>query len=1196
MSPHPTPSPHTARFGRAALTVLATLAAASLLPAANLIWDPANATNGSTIDAGNGTWDTTAGNLVWNNAGTNVAWTQNSSSNASNSAQFAGADAPVGTSYVITVGTSVAVTSPNNALWFANSGYVLTSNASRVITTPQITVSTGKTATLSGNITVTPASNGALTLGGFGNLTVTDGARLAPNSNNLVLNHGNKLTLKSGGVATTLAQIVFGSGTANATLTQVSIEGGIISSTATSTSNATNIVIANVGSGTANATVTLSSGSLSNSSPIGGLRFGPGTGGVATVTGTLNLDGGNLTTARIYEGTGSALGTVSTFNFNGGTLKAVANTTNGASFMASLDNAFVKGGGAIIDTNGAAITIAQPLLTDTVSTGGGLTKLGNGTLTLTGSNTYTGNTTIAAGTLAINAPYSALTATSVEAGARLRITSGTTASTLSSLIMKEGSAIELNLGVYNSSRVSSASFTTLDASGNFTVDLAGTNILVGNYTILTYGSKSGSGVPVVGLLPPGVTATVQDTGSDIVLSVLTPQVPNYFWSAGSGVWDTTTANWNSLTYAEGSVATFSDLAGDNTVTLSASRSPFSVEIQNNAGNTYTFNGSSITGPATIWKTGNGTATLAAANSYTGNTTVSAGALIVSADGALGTTDGSTTLASGSFLGLSGGVTYSTAETVFGAGASNTAAIGSLIAQRGIIQSVSGNNTFAGNLTLNATGTTRIGVQDGASLTLSGTIAPAAGVTGAQLLVRAGLDGDFVTLSGTGNSWSSPIQIFAGATSGHAGLRLGANNSLPVDTSVVAGGNSAGAGTTFDLAGFSQTLNGLPQSNGNLTISNSGNTLSTLTLDLLTADATSVPGTGGINLTRIEDGTGTGKVALVKKGTFTQTLTGAHSYTGNTTIEAGTLAFTGLTSLGSTTVSMVSGSTLNILGITANDFTLSAGLAGSGNVTAGNATITKTLIVDALFQPGALSITGNLTLNSGTASTFVATSSPATTSTTVVTGALINNGTLAINVAEGFTFATGQSITFATATGGITTGFTGVSVTGQPLAETTPDVWTASIDGLDFTYNETTATLVVSGGIVITPLQTWRNTYFPGAGNDGTGIGALEADPDGDGLNNLLEYATGTIPTAANPSAVTSGTVGGKLTLTFNRTDDPKLAYDVQGRSDLVTGIWTSVSATTPPLAGGSTPVTVEDDFLITAQPKRFLRLQITLTP
>lgn len=1189
------PSPRTSRFGRAALTILATLAVASLLPAANMTWDPANTTNGATIDAGNGTWDTTAGNIVWNSAGTNVPWTQVSSSNATHSAQFGGADAPVGTEYVITLGASVAVTSPNNALWFANSGYVLTSNASRVITTPQITVSSGKTATLSGNITVTPAASAGLTLAGFGNLTVADGARLLPNANNITLNHGNKLTLKPGGVATTSAQIVFGSGTANATPTAVSIEGGTISTTNTSTSSASNIVIANVGAGTASATVTLSSGSLSNSSPIGGVRFGPGSGGVATVSGTLNLDGGNLTTARIFEGTGSALATISTFNFNGGTLRAVANTTTGATFMAGLDNAFVKGGGAIIDTNGVAITIAQPLLTDTVSTGGGLTKLGNGTLTLTGSNTYTGNTTIVAGTLAISAPYSAITATTVEAGARLRIISGTSASTLTSLILKEGSAVELNLGIYSASRLSSAGFTTLDASGNFTVDLTGTNILVGNYTILTYASKSGSGVPAVGLLPPGVTATVQDTGSAIVLSVLTPQLPNYFWSAGSGVWDTTTVNWNGLTYGEGSVATFPDLAGDNIVTLSAARSPFSVEIQNNAGNTYTFNGSSITGSATLLKTGNGTATLAVANSYTGNTTVSAGALIVSADGALGTTDGSTTLASGTLLGLSGGVTYSTTETVFGSGASNTAAIGSLVAQRGIIQSVSGNNTFAGNLTLNATGTTRIGVQDGASLTLSGTIAPAAGVTGTQLLVRAGLDGDFVTLSGTGNTWALPVQIFAGATSGHAGLRLGVDDALPPTTSVVAGGNSAGAGTTFDLAGRNQTLNGITISNGNLTISNSGSTLSTLTLNLLTSDVSNAP-VGSINLTRIEDGTGTGKLALVKTGNFTQTLTGAHSYTGNTTIEAGTLAFTGLTSVGATKVTMAAGSGLNILGITANEFTLSAGLAGSGNVTAGNGTITKTLIVGTVFQPGALSITGNLTLGAGTASAFVATNSPATTSTTVVNGALVSNGTLAINVDGGFTFAAGQSITFATATGGITTGFTGVSVTGQPLTESTPDVWTAKIDGLDFTYTETTATLAVTGGVVISPVQAWRNTYFPGAGNDGTGIGALDADPDGDGLSNLLEYATGTIPTAANPSGVTAGTNAGKLTLTFNRADDPKLSYDVQGRNDLITGTWTSVVAVNNPSSGGTTPVTVEDEVTINAQPKRFLRLQVTLAP
>ena len=62
-------------------------------------------------------------------------------------------------------------------------------------------------------------------------------------------------------------------------------------------------------------------------------------------------------------------------------------------------------GGAIIDTNGFNATIAQPLLHSNIAgdeiTDGGLTKLGNGTLTLTASNTYTGITTITGGTLVL---------------------------------------------------------------------------------------------------------------------------------------------------------------------------------------------------------------------------------------------------------------------------------------------------------------------------------------------------------------------------------------------------------------------------------------------------------------------------------------------------------------------------------------------------------------------------------------------------------------------------------------------------------------------------------------------------------------------------------------------------------------------------------------------------------------------------
>jgi autotransporter-associated beta strand protein len=62
-------------------------------------------------------------------------------------------------------------------------------------------------------------------------------------------------------------------------------------------------------------------------------------------------------------------------------------------------HAYVKSGGAVIDTSGVDIMIAMPLEEDTSSTGGGLTKIGDGALVLTGASTYTGVTTIEQGTL-----------------------------------------------------------------------------------------------------------------------------------------------------------------------------------------------------------------------------------------------------------------------------------------------------------------------------------------------------------------------------------------------------------------------------------------------------------------------------------------------------------------------------------------------------------------------------------------------------------------------------------------------------------------------------------------------------------------------------------------------------------------------------------------------------------------------------
>src|SRR5262249_36348533 len=67
----------------------------------------------------------------------------------------------------------------------------------------------------------------------------------------------------------------------------------------------------------------------------------------------------------------------------------------GAATTLSVTNPITLGaGGSTIDTNGFNSTLGVPL-----QGVGGLTKANTGTLVLTGANTYTGLTTIAAGTL-----------------------------------------------------------------------------------------------------------------------------------------------------------------------------------------------------------------------------------------------------------------------------------------------------------------------------------------------------------------------------------------------------------------------------------------------------------------------------------------------------------------------------------------------------------------------------------------------------------------------------------------------------------------------------------------------------------------------------------------------------------------------------------------------------------------------------
>jgi hypothetical protein len=135
-------------------------------------------------------------------------------------------------------------------------------------------------------------------------------------------------------------------------------------------------------------------------------------------------------------------------------------------------------------------------------------------------------------------------------------------------------------------------------------------------------------------------------------------------------------------------------------------------------------------------------------------------------------------------------------------------------------------------------------------------------------------------------------------------------------------------------------------------------------------------------------------------------------------------------------------------------------------------------------------------------------------------------------------------------------------------------------------NEASATT----GSANTPVENWRLTYFGSTANSGN-AGDL-ADPDGDGIPNLLEYALGTNPTAAGTLPVALGEAGGALTLTFTPVVDSRLSYAIEASNDLASG-WTV--AQSYGAFAAATPVTYTDTAGSGSNPRRFLRLKVTLT-
>lgn len=568
-------------------------------------------------------------------------------------------------------------------------------------------------------------------------------------------------------------------------------------------------------------------------------------------------------TATIADGITVTLNGITTANLAG--LQTIARTTSGALAFAGTTPSLVVGsaGGLTISAPVAlnAATTVNNSSTVTLSgqlTGTGtLTKSGAGDLILTGSgNTNSGNVTLSAGNTQL---------ASLNSGTPDQLNGVTTVTLAGGTIFYRGNTATTIGHALTGSTGGEVYVRNTSAAGvTFSGSWSGLQRPVNIYADASEGGATSQTLTLSTNTATAFTYLLMNNQSSVTVNQTLKYTGTSTWTCGQnlGLFRLAAAGIRGILHnASSGNITWSGLVR-NEVAF-----PVTFEIKNDSSGVTTISGNitqASSGALAVEKTGSGTATLTGNNAFTNPCNVLAGTLNANSATALGAASSTTAVSvtSGATLSLGAALNYSSpgrTTTISGTGVGGTA--GALvIAQTGDVNvgsiSLAGPTTIrgtvtGGRLTSSITGTQNLtlNIDTSVTTTLAGAISTSTGS-----LTKSG-SGTLSLTNGT-NAYSGGTTISAGTLSFSSGA-LGSSGSVSVSSAALQWLNA----NTQDLSARLV----MPSIGGYSEIDVGANNVSF---------ASAIGNSGS--------------AALYKSGTGALTLTQVSTYTGLTTIAAGTL--------------------------------------------------------------------------------------------------------------------------------------------------------------------------------------------------------------------------------------------------------------------------------------------------------------------